>query len=133
MIFLLADNVKNELVFNSSGSNWKLLGLIILCAVIIAACYYTTRFIGKRSGGGLGFSRGRNIRVIETFRITQKQFLQLIRCGDKYLLISISKDNITLLSEIDVENIELEEIEAEHKSFKDIISSLRTKKDNKEK
>nr|MCR5431916.1 hypothetical protein [Lachnospiraceae bacterium] len=82
MVFLLADNVKNEIVFNSSNSTLKLIGLILLCIIIIVACYYTTRFIGKRSQGGQGASGGRNIKTIETVRVTQNKYLQLIKCGD---------------------------------------------------
>lgn len=130
MMFLLAENIKNDIIANSSSSYWKLFGLILLCAIIIVACYYTTRFIGKKSAGGQGFSQGRNIRAVETFRVTQKQFLQLIKCGDKYFLISISKDNMTLISEINGESLSLEDKTAAHKSFREIISSFSLKKNN---
>lgn len=127
MVLLLAENGKNDIVLNSSNSIWKLLGLILLCAVIIIACYYTTKFVGKRSQGMQSPNGGRNIKSLETFRVAPNKFLQLIKCGDKYLLIGITKDRIKLLSEIDGDSLLLETKGTQHKKFKDIISSLSLK------
>ncbi|MCR4721090.1 MAG: flagellar biosynthetic protein FliO [Lachnospiraceae bacterium] len=128
MIFLLTETVKKDILSNSSNSALKLVGLVLLCAIIIVACYYTTRFIGKKSQGVQGQAGGKNIKALETFRVTQNKYLQLIKCGDKYLLIGVSKDNITVLSEIDGESLLLETKDAQHKKFKDIIYSLSRKK-----
>ena len=126
MFVLLAENVKKDILVNSSNSTWKLVGLILLCVIIIVACYYTTRFIGKRSQGGQGHTGGKNIKALETFRVTQNKYLQLIKCGDKYLLIGVTKDNISVLSEIDPESL-LTESDTGHKSFKELISGLKGK------
>jgi flagellar protein FliO/FliZ len=133
MILLLAENVKPDIISTSSNSIWKLLGLILLCAVIIVACYYTTRFIGRKSQGIQGGGSGKNIRALETFRVTQNKYLQLIKCGDKYLLISVTKDNISLVSEIDGESLLTESASGNHKSFKEIISSFSGKGKNEKK
>ena len=133
MILLLAENVKPDIISTSSNSIWKLLGLILLCAVIVVACYYTTRFIGRKSQGIQGGGSGKNIRALETFRVTQNKYLQLIKCGDKYLLISVTKDNISLLSEIDGESLLTESASGNHKSFKEIISSFSGKGKNEKK
>ena len=133
MILLLAENVKPDIISTSSNSIWKLLGLILLCAVIVVACYYTTRFIGRKSQGIQGGGSGKNIRALETFRVTQNKYLQLIKCGDKYLLISVTKDNISLVSEIDGESLLTESASGNHKSFKEIISSFSGKGRNEKK
>ena len=133
MILLLAENVKPDIISTSSNSIWKLLGLILLCAVIVVACYYTTRFIGRKSQGIQGGGSGKNIRALETFRVTQNKYLQLIKCGDKYLLISVTKDNISLVSEIDGESLLTESASGNHKSFKEIISSFSGKGKNEKK
>lgn len=125
MLVLLAENVKRDILANSSNSTWKLVGLILLCVIIIVACYYTTRFIGKRSQGGQG-PAGKNIKALETFKVTQNKYLQLIKCGDKYLLIGVTKDNITVLSEIDGESL-LTDTGTGHKSFKELITGLKGK------
>lgn len=124
MILLLAETVKPDIISTSSNSIWKLLGLILLCAVIIVACYYTTRFVGRKSQGIQGGGSGKNIRALETFRVTQNKYLQLIKCGDKYLLISVTKDNISLVSEIDGDSLLTAPEGGSHKSFKEIISSF---------
>ncbi len=127
MLVLLAESVKKDILANSSNSTWKLVGLILLCVIIIVACYYTTRFIGRKSQG-VQVSGGKNIKAIETMRVTQNKYLQLVKCGDKYLLISVTKDNISLISEIDGDSIITEKSgNGPHKSFKEIITSFTAK------
>lgn len=48
----------------------------------------------------------RNIEVIETFRIANNKYLQIIRTADKYLVIAVCKDSITMLTELSEDSIE---------------------------
>ena len=125
MMFLLSETAKYDIINTGSNSTWKLIGLVLLCALIIAACYFTTRFIGRKSQGVQNGPGGKNIRAIETFRVTQNKYLQLIRCGDKCVLIGVSKDNITVIAEIDPDSLlSAGKTTGGHKSFKEMISSL---------
>ena len=56
----------------------KLIGLIILCVVIIAASYFVTRLIGTREAGLTGSS---NFKVIDAYRLSPNKYLQIIRIG----------------------------------------------------
>lgn len=122
-MYLLAANLD----FNSSFSTLKLIGLIILCIAIIVACYYTTKFVGKKQTGG----SGRNFRPIETYRISQNKFLQIVAVGKRYFLIASSKDGISMLAELNESDLELEQKGTSHKNFKAILASLsKDKKDS---
>jgi len=113
----------------SGNSTLKLLGLILLCALIIVACYYTTKFIGKKSQGGPGSFGSKNFKVIDTLKVAPGKFIQIIKLADKYLLIGVSKDDLKLLAQYDDLNVIEDNPEAGHKSFKEIIAGFTGKKD----
>ena len=74
MIFAATDFLNRE----SSGgvtSVLKLIGLIILCILIIAASYFTTKFVGQRQLKGSAKS---NFRNIDIYRISTNKYLQIV-------------------------------------------------------
>ena len=103
----------------------KLIGLIILCVLIIIASYYTTKFVGKRQLKGTAKS---NIRSIDIFRISTNKYLQIVEVGERYFCIAVSKDNITLISELNKEDIKNFPPVPTEKSFKDYMSEVMKKK-----
>lgn len=114
--------------FDSTFSTLKLIGLIILCIAIIVACYYTTKFVGKKQGTG----SGKNFRVIETYRISQNKFLQIIAVGKRYFLISSSKDKVSLIAELSESDLELEKQKVSHMKFKDALMASLAREKKKE-
>ena len=110
------------LSFGASGveSVLKLIGLIILCVIIIAASYFTTRFVGKRQSGAGGES---NFKSLDIYRINQNKYLQLIAVGTRYFVIAVSKDNVQLIAELDEDDITYWRSEKKV-SFKDIMSKV---------
>ena len=48
-----------------------------------------------------------NIEVIETFRISNTKYIQIVRTGQKYVAIAVCKDTITMLTELQQEELEL--------------------------
>ena len=111
-------------VFRYSGveSALKLIGLIILCAIIIAASYFTTRFVGKRQQNASGET---NFKSIDVYRLSQNKYLQIIRIGTRYFVIAVSKDSVETIAELKEE--ELSVLPEDKKvSFKDIMSKVIT-------
>ncbi len=90
--------------FGLSGveSALKLVGLIILCAIIIAASYFTTRFVGKKQQN---MSGGSNFRSIDVYRLSQNKYLQIIQAGKRYFLIAVSKDSVETIAELSEDDI----------------------------
>ncbi len=90
--------------FGLSGveSALKLVGLIILCAIIIAASYFTTRFVGKKQQN---MSGGSNFRSIDVYRLGQNKYLQIIQAGKRYFLIAVSKDSVETIAELSEDDI----------------------------
>lgn len=105
----------------------QLLGLCLLLAVILFAAYYTSKFIGKMN---LGQLKNSNFTVIDTYKIAPGKMLQIVKIGKKYLLISVAKDSIGFLTELDETDLFLKEsIQTEKKSFRQIIDSIRNSKE----
>ena len=111
---------------NSIQSLFELLGLILVFVIVLVVCYYTTRFVAGRQ---LVQKKMGNFEVVETFAIAQNKYLQLIRMGNKYVVISVSKDTISYITEL--EENEVCQIQnnasVSGKSFKELLSGL-TKK-----
>ena len=47
-------------------------------------------------------STNENIEVIETTRIANNKYIQIIRAGGKYMAIAVCKDTVTMLSLIHI-------------------------------
>lgn len=110
----------------TSNNLLELLGLVLILVFILAVTYITTRFIGRYKQGQLKSS---NFQVIDTYRISQNKMLQLVRIGDKYIVIAISKDQITYMTEIDETQVIFREDKTlDKQSFKQVFEYFRNKK-----
>ena len=105
-ILLLGSSVENVLRFLSA---------IVVFILVLAVTYFVTRWIGKYQQG---ISGSRNITVLETFRVTQNKYLQVVKVGEIYMVIAVCKDGITMLTRL------------EEDELGDIPSSLEGKTDN---
>ena len=91
--------------FDGTNSVLQFLTLLFIFIFIIGITFFTVRWMSKI---GQGQSKYSNIEVIETRRITNNKFLQIIKAGDKYLLISVGKDEINMISELNEDSLDLE-------------------------
>lgn len=85
-----------------AGSISQLITVFIIFIFVLAITVFATRFVGgyqKLNG------MNKNLEVIETTRITNNKFLQIIRAGEKYFVIGVGKDEISMLVEIDKETL----------------------------
>jgi len=108
--------------FGATGveSVLKLVGLIILCAIIIAASYFTTKFVGQKQAGVYGDS---NFKSLDVYRLAPNKYLQLISVGKRYFVIAVSKESVQLIAELKEEDIIYWRSEKKM-SFKDIMSKV---------
>ncbi len=117
--------------FTTSGGIGELILLIFIFVLIIAACYYVTKFIG---GKQLTQMKHSNFTVLDTYRITQNKFLQLIRMGKQYVVIAVTKDTVSVIAHLTEEEvIKPENKPNEAASFKHILSDMVHKKKSDEK
>ena len=110
----------------STDSVAQFLTVIVLFAVVLALAYFTTRFVGTYQQGRLTV---RNFEPIETYRIANGKYLQLIKAGSKYIVIGIAKDSVTMMCELSEEEIKLggDDKVSSPVGFKDIMEKARDK------
>ena len=87
---------------SSIQSVFELLGLILIFVIVLVVCYYTTRFVAGRL---LVQKKMGNFEIVETFAISQNKYLQLIRMGNKYVVIYVSKDSVNYITELEENEI----------------------------
>lgn len=107
-----------------------MLALIIVFVIVLAATYYITKWVAK---SGMVQSQSKNIKVKETFRIATGKYIQIIQLGTKYYAIGVTKEEITFLTPLEEEQLDLTAVvnTSQKVSFKEIFDKLSPNKENK--
>ncbi|OLA03150.1 MAG: hypothetical protein BHW11_01155 [Clostridium sp. CAG:62_40_43] len=108
----------------------QLTAVVVVFVLVLAGTYYVTKWIAK---SGMIQSQSRNIKVIETFKITSGKYIQIIQLGKKYYSIGVTKDQITFLTPLDEAQLDFsEEVRNGQKvSFKELLDKFnKNKKEN---
>ncbi len=110
----------------------QLLTVILLFVVVLGATWLTTRYV---AGVQKGKMKGSNFEVIDTFRLTQNKYVQILRIGKKYMAVAICKDTVTVLRELDESEIVFHDSDLSMKavSFEDFFNKAKDFTDNKTK
>ena len=97
---------------------------------MLAATYYVTKWIGR---SGVIQTQSKNIKVIETFKIAQNKYIQIIQLGDRYYSIAVT-NHITFLTALEEEQLDLtsKDKEVTVLPFRDMLDRL-NKRQKKEK
>ena len=96
--------------------------VLVIFVVVLGVTALTTRWIAnyqKQQGVN------ENVQVIETTRIANNKYVQIIRVGETYMAIAICKDTVTMLGEIPVEQLK-SGIAAHSFHFKDFFEKALT-------
>lgn len=80
----------------------QFLTVILVFIFVLGLTYLTTRFVGSYQKSK---SAGRNIEVIETCKVTNGKYLQIVKIGEKYVVVGIGKDSITSICELSAGDI----------------------------
>ena len=113
---------------NSLQSLFELFGLILIFVIVLVVCYYTTKFVAGRQ---LVQKKVGNFEIVETFAIAQNKYLQLIRMGNKYVVLSVTKDSVNIITELEeTEVCQIQKtVSVSGKSFKEILSGFTRKEE----
>ncbi len=98
--------------------------VLLIFLFVLVITYFTTRYIAsiekKRMVTG-------NMELLDALRISNNKYLQIVKVGSKYLCLAVCKDTVTMLVELEQEDIK--EIESEIKpiNFQDILEKVKKK------
>ena len=107
----------------------KLIVLILVFVFVLFLSYLAARIAGGFQSNVI--NKQSNIRVIEIFRISSNKTIEIIKIGDQYLAIAVSKDNVCLLTKLDKDEIKEQEKTLEPIDFKQILDKMKNEKHKK--
>ena len=118
-----------SLTVGSSGleSVVQLITVTIIFVFVLALTYFATRYIGNYQKSKM---TGSNIQILETMRISNSKYLQIIKAGEKHFVIAVCKDTITYLCDLNAEDLVFKNTSTELKTenFKAILDKFRKDK-----
>ena len=94
--------------------------VIVIFILVLAVTLGVTRWIGKYQSR---ISTGKNIEVLESVRISPQSYAEILRIGKKYVAVAVCKEKVTLLCELDKEELDFSKKE-EQVSFAGILSQI---------
>ena len=126
IILILSTVTVQGLVFTTTAPGflaqiWDFIVLIIAFVAIIALAYYSLRLMG-RAKNSRGF--GGNIKVIEAAGLGFQNTVQLVKAGDKYFLIGVSRTGITLIGEVNETSLNLAKPTASQVPFENVLAKF---------
>ena len=110
------------LTFDTAKSVSQFFTLLVIFAIVLAVTYFTTSYIANFQKGK---TAGSNIELLEAARLNQRQYVQIVRIGDKYYALAISKDNVTVIGELTEDNLNLEAPQNTATKFADILKNFK--------
>lgn len=96
------------------------LQMIMLVMVVGALAYYTTRLIG---GAKYGKGGRRNLEIVESMGVGPQSFVHVLKVGKKYVLIGVTRGQVSLLTELEEEQLVLSE-NSPKVSFESFVSKF---------
>ena len=76
--------------------------ILFIFVFVLAVTWVSTRYI---AGIQKEQYRTGNMELIETLRISNNKYLQIVRVGNKYFCMAVCKETVTMLGEIQKEDM----------------------------
>lgn len=95
---------------------------LLVFVFVVILTYFTVRWVGafqKVQGAN------RNFEVIETYRITNNKFMQIVKIGTRYFLIGIGKDEINYIAELGENDIDLTKVPSMQDNFQKVFDKAK--------
>lgn len=90
------------LLTGAGNSFIRLLTTLIIFVGVLAITGLVTRWMANYQKGMLVNS---NIEIVETSRLANNKYIQIVRIGERYMAIAVCKDTVTMLCEISPEEL----------------------------
>lgn len=99
----------NTYLLFAKQSDWlQVIVLMVLFIVVLFGAYFSTKLFGNFQ---IKKGSSKNIHQLESISVGPQKVIQLIKVGEEFILIGITKDKITYIKEINKDNIDLNKYE----------------------
>ena len=109
----------------SFRSLMQLIGVLIIFVFVLIITDFTTKWVGGFQK--IQMSKG-NLMVLETIRIANGKFLQLVKAGEQYFVIAVGKDEVTKIAELTEDQLSVQtsdDMKNSQENFQEIFSRLK--------
>lgn len=97
--------------------------VLIIFIFVLGATWLTSKYI---AGFQKGKMRGNNFEMIDSFRISQNNVVQILRIGQKFVAVAVCKDSVTVLTELSEEEIMIPEGNGESLQFDEMLKKAKS-------
>lgn len=107
-----------SLLTGSASSYAQFITVLIIFVLVLAATALVTKWIAgyqKKQGAAA------NMEIVETLRIANNRYLQLVRIGSKYVVIGVGKEEVFSVCEISGDELDLSGEERTAVSFRSLF------------
>lgn len=124
------------LILSSLDSFVQLITVLVIFIFVLIITYFTTRWM---AGIQKGRNFNKNLRIIETISAGNNKMISIVQAGEKYLVVSIGKDEVHYLTELKQEELkDLSFMNPDNQNdkqnpFAEIFGRLKEKYDNRSK
>ena len=124
------------LILSYLDSFVQLITVLVIFIFVLIITYFTTRWM---AGIQKGRSFNKNLRIIETISAGNNKMISIVQAGEKYLVVSIGKDEVHYLTELKQEELkDLSFMNPDNQNdkqdpFAEIFGRLKEKYDNRSK
>ena len=112
------------LLTGTPGSYAQFITVLLIFVVVLGITAVVTRWLASYQKQQ---SVNENIEVIETTRIANNKYIQIIRAGEKYMVIAVCKDTVTTLGEIPEDSLKATR-PVQNFGFKELLDKAMNKK-----
>ncbi len=123
------------MILASTGESvFQLIVVIAIFIGVLALTYYATKWI---AGYQRALNVGKNFEIIEMQKVAGNHYVMLLRAGkDRYLIVGIGKEELTLLGELSPDEVTFSEpgtvaTYGFKESFKEMLDRFKSDKDVK--
>lgn len=108
----------------------RLITTLLIFIFVLVLTFWTSKFVAgyqkqKMSTG--------NVEVVETVRIAQNKYLQIVRAGEQYFLIALGKDTVSMIAQLDADGLNRSEDTSVPGQYMDFKTMLEKAKNSRKK
>lgn len=117
------------LLMSSFESFIQLISVLLIFVFVLVLTYFTTKWL---AGNQTARSNNKNLHLIESINVGNNKFISIVQAGEIYLVVSINKDDIKLLAQLNKEQLtdlsfELPNDKSNNDSFQQILNKFKDK------
>ncbi len=105
----------------------QLITVLVIFVVVLAITAVVTKWLANYQKSQ---NAGRNIEVIETTNIANNKWMQIVRVGNTYKVLAVSKDSVTYLGDIDPSELKEIKTDGSKSAFKSMFEKALKKDKN---